>query len=60
MAKLKVLLDKITGSVVVHDSRPEPTTQEEWLERASQENELIEQMHRDNNSEMEIEVEEAE
>ena len=57
MAKLKVLLDKITGSVVVHDSRPEPETQEEWQERTLQENELVEQMHRDNNFEMEIEVE---
>jgi len=57
VAKLKVLLDKITGSVVVHDSRPEPETQEEWQERTLQENELVEQMHRDNNFEMEIEVE---
>jgi hypothetical protein len=57
MAKLKVIIDNITGSVIVRDSRPEPTTQEEWQERASQENELVEQMHRDNNFEMEIEVE---
>lgn len=57
MAKLKVVMDSITGSVTVYDSRPEPTTQEEWQERASQENELVEQMHRDNNFEMEIEVE---
>ena len=57
MAKLKVIIDNITGSVIVRDSRPEPTTQEEWQERASQENELVEQMHRDSNFEMEIEVE---
>jgi signal transduction protein with GAF and PtsI domain len=57
MAKLKIIIDNITGSVIVRDSRPEPTTQEEWQERASQENELVEQMHRDNNFEMEIEVE---
>jgi hypothetical protein len=57
MAKLKVVMDSITGSVTVYDSRPEPTTQEEWQERTSQENELVEQMHSDNNFEMEIEVE---
>ena len=56
MAKLKIILDKTAGSVNVYDSRPEPTTQEEWLERTSQQNDLIEQMHTDDNTEMEIEV----
>ena len=56
MAKITIVLDEITGSVTVYDSRPEPETQEEWQERASQENDLVEQMHRDNNFEIEIEV----